>query len=120
MNASKRINPFFYHRLSNFEYKGNTKYFHPTFKLAFSYLASIQNKYDQIRIKPEALDVTLGLDKQYGPDGEFIIWWFLKVGILKEWEQPATLFRDSYRFYTLREIPAEQFTFNALASEVLP
>lgn len=120
MNASKRINPFFYHRISEFEYKGINKYFPASLKLAFSYLASIQNKYDQIRVKPESLNVTLGLNGKYCPDGEFIIWWFLKVGILKEHEQPATLFRDSYKFYTLHEVPVERFTFNALASEVLP
>lgn len=119
MNASKRINPFFYHRLSKFEYKGNTKYFHPAFKLAFAYLASLQNKWGRLTVKPESLNATLGLDGSYGPNGEFIMWWFWKVGIIRRWTIPATLFEDSYSFSTLHEVSPEEFTERALAQEAM-
>ncbi|MBT8499463.1 hypothetical protein DH20_06800 [Pantoea agglomerans] len=110
MNASNKINPFFYHRINTFPYnREKPSRFPAEFKLAFAYLASLHNKYERIYISDSSLNQTLGLNAE-GISGEHIMKVFTMWGILQEHPK---LFERSY--YTLHEVAPDQLIVNALA-----
>lgn len=81
-HSAERINPFHFHPMQFFKHQGSVIQFKAEWKLVFSYLSSLQNKYGCIYVNTDALDSQLGLGIDIVLSAECIIRDFKALGII--------------------------------------